>query len=436
MKRFLVPIAILVLILAMAASSTAQTVTYDQHMSRGMSSLEKGDYSAAEEAFRSALKESPDDYKATLYLGIALNKKGEKEAQSYLKRALVMNPQEPKVNLQLGIYYYDRSVYPEAKDYFENTVGIAPNTEYSAEARAYLEKINKTPVEKPKPWRVDAAAGMQYDSNVILGPDNQPTPEGISGKSDWRGVLFLKGQYDLLTSDRFRGTVSYSVYQSLHTRLSDFNITQQVGGVDAIYRLSGVVALKGAYSFEYVLVGGDEYDYAHTFTPAVVFNYGKGFSTTFHYAYSNTHFSNGHFFEDNSDRTGFNHSGGITQFMPLTDFLDVKVGYVFDKDNTRKDFWDYTGNKVFANLTFWLPQGFSADLYGEYYHKSYFEGVFPGTQVLREDDVNTYSVTLTKKLNETFSVVLGEYYVRNNSNLVDIFDYDRSITSVFIMARF
>lgn len=406
---------------------------YEQYISIGLSNLEKKDYDASEEAFRTALREMPDDYKATLYLGIVLSRKGSKEAESLLKKVLLMNPQDPETHLQLGIYYFNRSVYPEAKDYFETTIELAPNSEYSAEAKAYLEKMTKTAAEKP--WRVDAAVGMQYDSNVILGPDNQPTPEGISRKSDWRGVLYLNGQYDLLTSDRFKGTVSYSAYQSLHTRLSDFNITQQTAGLDATYRLSKEVALKGSYAFEYVLVGGDEYDYAHRLSPSVVFSYGRGFSTTIYYSYNNFHFSNGDLFPDNSDRTGFNHSGGITNFLPLRDFLDVKWGIAVDKDNTEKDFWAYKGIKGFGNLTFRLLQGLSVDLYGEYYWRGY-KGVFPGTQIRRNDHIQTYSITLTKKLTNTFSVVLGEYYVRNKSNLVDIFDYKRSITSIFITARF
>ncbi len=159
------------LVLIFAVSASAQGA-YDQDMSRGMSALGKKDYSSAEDAFRGALKESPDDYKANLYLGIVLNKKGEKEAQSYLKKALLVNPEDPNTNLQLGIYYFNRSVYPEAKDYFENTIDLSPGSEYSTEARTYIEKM--TGPKAAKRWRVDAALGMQYDSNVIVGPGECP----------------------------------------------------------------------------------------------------------------------------------------------------------------------------------------------------------------------------------------------------------------------
>jgi hypothetical protein len=246
--------------------------------------------------------------------------------------------------------------------------------------------------------------------------------------------IYLKGQYDFIRADRFRSTVSYGIYQSLHARLSDFNITQQIAGLDAAYELSRAETLKGSYAFEYVLVGGDKYDTMHTLSPAVVFNYGKGLSTTISYAYSKFHFSDSALFEDNSDRTGFNHRVSITQFLPLTDFLDVSIGYAYDKDNTRKDFWAYTGNKGFMGLKCKLFRSLSADIYGEYYDRDY-DGISPFSGGGRHDKIQTYSLTLTQRLSDTFSLVLGQAYINNQSN-TNVFDYKRAITSAFITARF
>ncbi|HYQ61388.1 MAG TPA: tetratricopeptide repeat protein, partial [Desulfatiglandales bacterium] len=176
------------LVFLLSASVTAQT-TYEQYISNGMSSLEKKDYSSSEEAFRAALKEKPDDYKATLYLGIVLNGMGMKEAEGLLKKALLMNPREPETNLQLGIYYYNRSVYPEARDYFENTIEYAPGTGFSASAEEYLKRM--TGGEVAKPWSLNLSVGGQYDSNVILNPSGNPLPQGISNKSDWSAVFLL-----------------------------------------------------------------------------------------------------------------------------------------------------------------------------------------------------------------------------------------------------
>lgn len=424
------------LILFFAVCAAAQG-TYEQYMSSGMSNLERKDYDASEQAFRAALRDKPDDYKATLYLGIVLSRKGSKEGESLLKKALMMDPRDPEVNLQLGIYYYNKAVYPEARDYFETTIEISPGTRYASISNDYMARIDRA---GPKPWRLDISAGMQYDSNVILGPDNfTPVPGGISRKDDWRGVFYLKGQYDLVSTDAFRSTASYSIYQSLHFKLDDFNLTQQVASLDAAYSFSKAVVLRGAYSFEHVLVGGDKYDYAHVVGPSLILNEGIGFTTNIYYDYRWTHFYNGDLFENNSDRTGSNNLVGITQFFSSGDLFQARVGYAFDRDSTRKDYWDYDGNKGFAGFTLKPGSGLSIDLYGEYYDKNY-KGIFPSAvsgapDAERHDKVQTYAITLAQQISKTFTVTVSEMYVRNQSN-IETFDYKRSITSLFLTARF
>ena len=418
-------------VVVLSVSAAAETA-YDRYVSAGRSSLDQKDYSAAEESFRAALKEKPDDYDATLYLGITLSRKGVKEGESVLKKALLMDPADPRPNLQLGVYYLNKRVYPEAKDYFENTIELAPAGEYSAEARNYLQSIGK---RESRPWRLDAALGIQYDSNVILGADNVPLPGGISRKSDWSALAYFKGQYDVISARKFKGTLSYSLYQSLHAKLSDFNITTQAAGFDAVYELSSRFSLKGNYTFEYVHVGGKGYDYAHTVTPAIVANEGRGFATAVYYSYGKSHFMDDEMFLGNSDRTGSHNLIGITQYLPLGGAGEARVGYAHDRDSTRKDFWAYRGNKGFADLAIRPIEGLVADLYGEYYDKNYIGINSSISGNARHDRVYTYSLTLTKKLSDRFSVVLGQLFVRNKSN-IDVFDYKRAITSVFLTARF
>jgi hypothetical protein len=159
-----------------------------------------------------------------------------------------------------------------------------------------------------------------------------------------------------------------------------------------------------------------------------------GFSSDIYYSYRWTNFIDGDLFKDNSDRTGSNNLVGVTQHLFSGNIIEARLGYAYDKDSTRKDFWAYDGNKGFAGLTIKPVRTLSADLYGEYYDKKY-NGISPMSGTARQDKVKTYSLTLTKVLSDTFSVVLGQFYVRNSSN-IDVFDYKRAITSAFITARF
>jgi tetratricopeptide (TPR) repeat protein len=422
----------LFLVIILSASAVAQT-PYEQYMAQGKAGIASQDYLVAEKAFRAALQAKPDDPEATQYLAIVLSRTGTKEAESLLKQALLANPGDPKTNLQLGIYYFEKSVYPEAKDYFENTIAIAPGTDYARDAAEYLGKLGK---KESKRFRLDAALGGQYDTNVILGPGNAPLPEGISRKSDWSAVGYLKAEYDIVSNENFRLTPGYSVYQSLHAKLSDFNVNYQNAGIEALYAVSDRVTVKGSYAFEYVFVGGNGYDSAHILSPVVMVNEGGGFFTTVLYTYRKTHFMNDEdLFPDNSDRSGSNNLIGISQYIPVGDVGGIKAGYTYDNDSARKDFWAYRGNKGFLNLDVKLMKGLSMDLYGEYYDQRY-RGVNPAwSESARHDKVQTYSVSFTQRLTETFNVVAGQLYVRNKSNISD-FDYKRGITSLFFTARF
>ena len=232
-------------------SAAAQT-PYEQYVSKGKASLEGKDYDAAEEAFRVALQERPDDYNVTLYLCIVLSRKGLKEGESLLKKALLMNPGRPEHKPSAG------ALLPEQIDISRGDGLFWERHRSCTRQRVF---IGGSPLsqqhrrKKTKPWILDAALGMQYDSNVILGPDNQPLPAGISRKSDWSAGGYLRGQYDIVSTQNFRLTPSYTLYQSLHAKLSHFNVTDQVGGIDAVYDISDAIALKGTYTYEYVLVG-------------------------------------------------------------------------------------------------------------------------------------------------------------------------------------
>jgi tetratricopeptide (TPR) repeat protein len=169
-------------------------------MAKAVSMIESKDYEGAVRELEEVLKSRPNDEQATLYLGVALSRSGKREAEGMLKKALLINPQNPRTNLELGIYYLGRGLHGEAKDYFENTIKLAPNTEYSEKANEYLKLVKPEVVRKR--WSLDVSAGVQYDSNVVLDSGASPLPEGISGKSDWRFVFDLSGRYNFLMEEK------------------------------------------------------------------------------------------------------------------------------------------------------------------------------------------------------------------------------------------
>jgi len=428
-----VPILVCCAVLLFSFSLYAQDLdpAYERALTRAAFKIENTDYEGAAVDAREALRIKTNDEKATLYLGIALSRSGEKEAESALKKALSLNPQNPRTNLELGIYYYNKGLYDESEDYLENAIKTAPNTEIASKAKEYLENTKKRGTVKP--WALNISLGGQYDSNVILeGGDS--LPEGISDKADWRAVFTLKGRYNFLRSEKVEGAIGYSFYQSLHTSLPDFNVTNNLPEFTMAFHLAPWVSLKALYAFDYTLVGGDAYSYSHIISPSVVFSLWKGLTTTVDYTYRKNHFMDTDLFGNNSGRRGFNNTIAVTETIPIASYGNIRVGYAYDNENTRESYWSYSGNKYFAGIRWNLPVRFYLDLCGEYYDKNYRER-YPSAARLREDIVKNVWGSLTKVLSDRFSVSVGQLYTRNKSS-VALFDYERAITSLFFTVRF
>lgn len=420
----------LILFFASATAFGAQGF-YEENIKKGLSGLEAKDYGAAKEHFGAALKERADDFEATLGLGTALSLGGEERAGDVLKQALRLRPEEPRASLELGRHYFGKSQYEEARDYFENVVLLAPGTEISSKAQRYLDIIERKAFKR---WAVDLRAGFQYDDNVLLGPEEAALPAGVSGRSDWRAVIFLMGQYFLPLGEKLGAAASYSFYQTLHADLSDYNSTVHEAELGALYKIAGGSELRGTYGFRHVSVGGDEYYYAHRVSPSVVIKEGKGFSTEVKYAYSDSTFKEGGIFVGNSERTGENHLAGLLQSIALGRRLSADLGYSYDVDSAEKDYWDYKGNKLHLDVLLKLDGELDLGLYGEYYKKDY-DGIHPLSGVSREDEVQTYMLSVKKRLSKTHSVSAAQRYVRNKSNIYG-YDYERAITSLFFTAGF
>lgn len=425
----LIMLAVFILI---SGTVYANEAAYEKHIARGISELEDKNYHSAIESFNGALKEKPDDYRATLYLGIALSRTKDKDAEAALKKAFSINPKEPRINLELGVYYFDNKRYDEAKGYLNNAMKLSQDDELKDRAEEYLAVIGEKGIKKK--WLVNISLGGQYDTNVIMSADGSALPEGISGKSDWRAVVELDWRYRLLSGAKADASIGYNFYQSIHSKFYDFNISYNLLDLTAQYAVKPYLSLSGLYSFEYLFASGDKYSYANTASPSIIIIEGKGISTTLKYRYRHKHFMDTGVYTSNSERTGSNHLVGITQEVLILPAVQTWFGYAYDKDITRKDYWNYDGHKGFIDFGFKLPYKLSLDLYGEYNYRAY-HGISPDFDKERKDKAYTCSASVTKAITDSFGITISQSYTDNGSN-ISYYNYNRAITSLFLNARF
>lgn len=287
-----------------------------------------------------------------------------------------------------------------------------------------------------KPWSFNIAVGTQYDSNVILSPDGNLLPSDISRKSDWREVVDITTGYNIISNEKFQWTVGYGVYQSFQNKLSDFNVTSQKFDTTGLATVTPYLKVGLKYYFEYVLMGGDQFNQANNVAPAMVVSPFKKFPTVIEYRYKDSDYKDADHFAGNEERSGNNKMVGLTQHLPVLPNLKTYLNIAQDEDNNKQDFLSYRGRKIKAEVHYDLPKEILMTVKGEYYKRDY-RGVDPEIGKKRKDELYAFDVVLSRKLFKKLGLTLnlGYFYSKNSSNS-DAYDYKRSITSLFLNRGF
>jgi tetratricopeptide (TPR) repeat protein len=417
----------------LAAPAFATEADFEKQMARGVAALEANepDQSAAE--FRAALAEHPLDPEANLFLGIALSRTNDPQAESVLKKALALDPDNQRTNLELGIFYFRKNITDEAADHFDTVIKTSSDNDLTAQAREYLSKLDTN--SKGRRWTLQALTGMQYDSNVILNAEGLPLPPGVSRKSDWRALVSLTGGYSLFKKEKLEIQAEYNFFQSLHFYFTSYNVTQNTLKLQGKYDCSDRISFKGGYALEQVLLGGNQFDYANTLAVSGTLNHVSGASSAVEARYRNTSYKNSDMFLTNSERSGSNYLLGFSHQMPLTSIAVVRAGYAFDMDRANSgDSWDYNGNRVSAGVNVPLPYAVKMDLSTDVHWRNY-QGIGSYSISKRTDTSWTTNLMFNKALSQQYSVTAGFSVDRTYSN-VPVFDYSRYLTTMIFNMRF
>jgi hypothetical protein len=400
---------------------------------QGQTFLDEQKYRDAAASFRGALKMDPKNYEAMLYLGITLNKEGLDEAEGILKDLLRSYPEDPKVNYELGFYYYRTKIYEEARDFFENSRDLAPSTVLAQQADDYILQIEEAIKKAEKPWKVELSAGLQYDTNVVVKSKSGTLPFGVDKKSDWRSTFAFNGGYDAIRTDKFRLNTSYSYLQTLHHELDDSDIQSHALKAKAQYQFE-VVTLETRYAFNYTFLGSKKYNYSNSFGPSVIIPEGDGLMTILTYNFKHTNYENSPLFLTNSQKTGYTHIFGIVQTAKLGEMGKAKLGYVYAKNSAKEDFRQYSSNKAFLEYNFDLSGDLSFGIYASYDRRKYDEikGFDPEK---REDDSYKALLNIEKQFNSYVGLMFSQSYIHNKANM-DNYTYDRAITGLDLKVRF
>jgi hypothetical protein len=429
MLRKLILIAALSLLSVPACATEAD---FEKRMARGVAALEAGDTAVAQDEFRTALKEHPADPEATLYLAIALNRANDPAAEPALKTALRLDPGNPRINLELGAYYYNQKMFDESGDYFDNLLALHPDPEMKTAADGYRAAIRSQ--SGSKRWGAALTGGVQYDSNVPLAADGGPLPVGIRRRGDLRGVLNLGLNGVALRDSKQELSGSYSLYQTLHLHLTDFNLTQNLFDVTYKRHISPLLSAKVSGEFESVLFGGKLFDNDFSIIPGMFAAFTEGMKTGVEYRFRDSYFHNTDIFPTNTDRNGVSHSIILSHRQRLSETLNLRVGYTFEREFATVSAWSSAAHLGSAGLAVSLPHSLLLDVSLEASARKYDEALAGETKI-RSDSTVSGAVSLTWQAAERLGVSVGYHYTDNSSNISG-YEYSRGITSAMVQGRY
>jgi len=401
-----------------------------------------------EEALRSFdLAESVDELNRPMvyyYQGLLHHRlKGHDQAVPRFLRAVALAPELGlTAHYYSGVGYYRLGRWQEASGQFDRSIAVDPTSNVAASAQKFLEALEDmdTRTQGTKRWHVSLQPAYQYDSNVILLEKSAPLPAGISRQEDHRLVILAKGGLRIAETERIALDADYDFYQSLHNRLSHFDVQAHTLRASATLRRHRRTEIDIPYTFHDARVDGERFSRSHALKPTLIFRGSSAGATRLQVGVEQNDFSNTPFFPTNNDRDAVRYVAGVSQSGAWAGQGHLRVGYQYDQNKTgdtpTEDDWAYQGHAISGALGRSAFERLWFDLLADYTLHRY-QNPHSASPVgdQRVDRIQSYTATLSGATTRWVTLALQYLFSRSRSN-IEVFSYDRHVVSVIASVDF
>ena len=401
----------------------------------GVALVQTGAYTEAIPWLQQAQRIPEADAQASLFLGLAQLRLGQLEAaRTNLQRAEKDPQQRLAARYYEGVVAYRSGDRQQAERLFTEVVQNSPESDVKHEAALFLQALRGRPA---RAFSLYGTAGFQYDSNVALAPGNETIKQetGISRQEDGRITLGAGVTYAAWQRDRTELSLGYEFFQSLHFRVTEFNL-QDNGPSVQLVSSAGPFQFGILGRYDYYLLSTDSFLQEGTVLPWFAVLEDRGRSEIFYRMRRRDFIKQAYWVRD-----AFNHAAGVRQFYYIgSPDRSVFVGYRFDREdpvhgNADSEQYGYDGHEVSGGLAWALPAAIAAEASYAYHYQNYTitDLTLPGSG--RHDDEHDIVFLARRGLTEHLTLIAGYFGTINNSN-DQRFDYERHIGSVAVEARF
>jgi hypothetical protein len=188
---------------------------------------------AYDAAFEETLRKPADPTTLLRYAGLAVQVGNLEGAISALERLLLIDADQPKIKLELGVLYYRLGSYEASRSYLESArASPRASSETKERASQFLKEVDSR--NSKSQFSGDLLFGIGYSTNANTGPAGAiqsfgstvvPTPN-VSGRPDFNviGAGTIRHRYDLGRQDNGALETDLGFYGSRQFQISEANV--------------------------------------------------------------------------------------------------------------------------------------------------------------------------------------------------------------------
>jgi len=428
----------------------------------GLIAAEREDFGTAIARYQSALAIDPDDADIRFDLGAALLESGQtaeargefdrvlaaeagayRDSLPYLKRAEELDDElRPQALYYTGLSHAHLQDFPAAAGAFA-AVEQSPLSPLSDSARNLSKQV--APGGEPaRRWSLAVTAGLEYDSNPTIAPQDTIGGRTLNSNKDGRGVYRIRGSYLLYEDDRYSATAGYDGYLSSHFDETFVDLMTHVGYLTTSADFDPL-SFNLRYDYAYTWI--DAFDTRkfrelHRVTPSVSYRESDWGFSQLYYQFHDENFKRP-LLAGPLDRDGQRHVVGFNQFLFPGSYFPEFMPFTYFRIGALGDFLDTDGAE-FTYDSWEFSVGFGAELAGEVdlsvlyrlTDRDYQQTSFFSAPPERRDDLQSrVTFELNKALGDHWQVAIAGSFTFNDSD-VPLYDYNRDIVGGYLTYRF
>jgi tetratricopeptide (TPR) repeat protein len=433
----------------------------------GLTFRQTGDFQAAAQHFRDAIREKPafrnayldlietlyglDDLKAAKNWITQAQKQGanparlafvegmillkedhNREAIKAFEKARAMDPSlSHQTDLQIAVAYTKDRRFSLARQRLQALIQGDPNSEFSVLARDYEADIRKN-LEKYKSWGVWAGIAYQYDDNVVLKPTGVIPGVVITGDKDSSIINSLNAYYTPFLEGNWLLSNQYTVYANNYFNTTSHNLLNQTFSVNPGYNF-GRSTVTWPVTYSHVWFSGSPYLGVLSVRPNWSINLLPGHVGQGSLGYARRWMYQPPLIAD-EDRDANIIIGSLGYSHSFGERGAINLFYEFTRDMTAGRNWANDGHRINCNLLWPISEKMSFSLSGELFYQDYSQ-IHSIFGVMRSDKTYSGSIGLVYRLWKFATLNLQYYRAKADSNIF-IYDYQRDVYTIGIQFFF